>query len=306
MKVCGNGITSNMKDYVVFNDSHDLYYTWGNTKDMPLHLQIAKWRRLLEENPESDALFFPHPIEEAWKYNCEEAWRTANVREINLRHKNNREIILHCFLWNYKGIEEALNLIKYHGFTAIQVTPCQGVKGSWDNVEFWKYYQILGLRFYDNPMGTKEEYINMIKKANKLGIKVIQDIVLRHVAGDDSGALIPHKDVSNDMLPFIKKNVPECQNYDNREDYTTLCTGMPILDWNDSEYQKKCIEFIKELKSYGVNGLRIDQLKHYKVHSEGCDFLRNVFNQFENDMFIYGEVIDCPKEINDLYAGLNY
>ena len=54
-----------------------------------------------------------------------------------------------------------------------------------------------------------------------------------------------------------------------------------------------------------MKGIRLDQMKHYPVYNEGCSFLRNVFKPYENKLILYGEVIDCPKNINDLYIN-NY
>ena len=206
---------------------------------------------------------------------------------------------MHCFLWRYNDIREMLLKIKEQGFNSIQISPCQGVKDN--GGEFWKLYQPLDIKIVDTPLGTKQELENLCKAANEIGINIIADVILRHVAGADDGSLTPHPKVAKRLKKYIRNDVPECDDYNDRYKYTNWCTGMPILDWENEEYQKICIDFLNELKEIGVKGFRLDQLKHYPVESEGSTFLKNVFSQFK-DMILYGEIIDCPKEINDMYT----
>ena len=116
MKVCGNGRTTDMKNSVIFTDSHDIYYTWHRSKDMSCDMQLNEWEVLLKNNPDSDVLFFCHPKEEADKNGWEEPWKTKRMRQINLKYKNNRKIIFHAFLWTYNSIREMSSLINYQGF----------------------------------------------------------------------------------------------------------------------------------------------------------------------------------------------
>lgn len=212
---------------------------------------------------------------------------------------NNNEIILHAFLWRYNDIRENLQQIKNQGFTSIQLTACQGIKGNGN--EYWRYYQPCDIKFVDNPLGTKEELKRLCDDANKLGIKVVMDIVLRHCASDDYGNSIPHQDVNRDLLQYIKE-VPNCDDYNDRWKYTHYRTGaMPMFDFENKEYQQICINFLNELKDIGIKGFRLDQLKHFPVEAEGSMFLKNVFEPFK-DMYLYGEIIDCDTHINDLYV----
>ena len=59
----GNGRTTDMKNSVIFTDSHDIYYTWHRSKDMSCNMQLNEWEILLKNNPDSDVLFFCH-----WDY----------------------------------------------------------------------------------------------------------------------------------------------------------------------------------------------------------------------------------------------
>lgn len=306
MKTCGNCLTSNERNSVVFFDSHDLYYCWGVTKKLDRNTIIKEWEYLLKKHPEADVLFFPHPKEKYDRLKETEVFKLPEIREINLKFKHNRRIIFHAFLWTYDAIRENAEFLKMQGFTDVQITPVQGVK-SGGQAE-WEYYQPLGLRFFDNPKGNKDSYISMCITLRQLGIGIIQDVIFRHCAGDDYGNLIPHYKVDDYLKHFVFLNSRNCEEHEYNDRYlsTHLATGMPIFNWWDHNFQKECIKFINELISLGISGLRIDQLKHFPTLSEGCDFLKNVFEQFEDRLFIYGEVINessyiCDKYINEIY-----
>ena len=74
--------------------------------------------------------------------------------------------------------------------------------------------------------------------------------------------------------------------------------------WN-VEYQNCVKSFISSLIKLGVDGLRIDQLKHYPTYNEGCDFLRNALQPFEDSLYLYGEVID-PQDKWECDIYVNY
>lgn len=301
MKVCGNGRTSDMRNSVIFTDSHDIFYTWNRSRDMSCDMQLNEWEVLLKNNPDSDVLFFVHPQEEAIKNKWEEPWKTQRMKEINNKYKNNRKIIFHAFLWTYNSIREMLPYIKQQGFTDIQISPCQGVKG--EGSEFWRLYQPLKIGFCDSFLGTKQECRNMCSEAKQIGIGVVMDVIFRHVAGDDYGNLMPHEQVDRDLIKYILTDKENCTDneYNDRWCYTNKALGMPMLNIWDEDYQQVCRNFLDELIELGIDGIRLDQLKHYPVSSEGCNFLKNVMQPYEDRLFIYGEVIDCPTNINDLY-----
>ena len=55
--------------------------------------------------------------------------------------------------------------------------------------EWWKLYQPIRFGFADTVLGNKEEYETMIKACNEIGLKIVQDVVLRHTASCDTDCL---------------------------------------------------------------------------------------------------------------------
>lgn len=211
------------------------------------------------------------------------------------------QIIFHAFMWRYKDITNQLLEIKQQGFTAVQISPCQGIKGDWNDFVWWKLYQPIDMRIVNSPLGTKDDIKELCDKANELGINIIADVILRHAAGLDNGEPFFHQDVNRDLHRYLNCTQRNCDDYNDRYKYTHLATGMPMFNYEDKDFQQICKNFLYELKNVGIKGFRLDQLKHFPVEREGSTFLKNVFSDFK-DMILYGEVLNCPTHINDLYV----
>lgn len=202
--------------------------------------------------------------------------------------------ILHMFQWRLTDIIKHLTKVKEQGFDAIQISPIQGTKE--DGEAWWLLYQPVNLKIGNTQIGSKEELTELCRMAESLGIKVIVDVVLRHVAGDEHEPLKPHKKVDPELLQYLGQPIP-CTDWNDRWQVTHRCTGMPMLHYDDIQYVHKVWEFLDELIDCGVYGFRLDQLKHYALPEEGSNFL--LYLQKYN---FYGEVIYCDRELLDKYT----
>lgn len=180
-------------------------------------------------------------------------------------------------------------------FDAIQISPIQGTKDS--GLMWWLLYQPTNLKIGNTQIGTKEQLRELCAVANQYGIKIIVDVVLRHVAGDPQNHLAPHKDVDPELLPYLCKEQILCNNYEDRWQCTHRCTGMPMFDYNNPNYVAKVIDFLNELLDCGVWGFRLDQLKHYALPQEGSDFLNHL-----QPYNFYGECFFCDQWVLDAYS----
>lgn len=203
--------------------------------------------------------------------------------------------ILHLFQWRINDIIPELKTIKDQGFDAIQISPIQGTKDS--GMEWWKLYQPINLKIGNEQIGSKKDLINLIQEARKYNIRIIVDIVLRHVAGDETYPLKPHRNVDPELLPYLAEPI-EAVNIDNdRWQCTRRCTGMPMLNYDDSNLMKLYRRFLDELVFIGVDGFRLDQLKHYALPEEGGKVIE-LFSKYN----MYGEALNCSKELLNKYS----
>lgn len=203
--------------------------------------------------------------------------------------------ILHLFQWRINDIIPELKTIKEQGFDAIQISPIQGTKDS--GIEWWKLYQPINLKIGNEQIGSKKDLINLIQEARKFNLKIIVDIVLRHVAGDESYPLKPHRNVDPELLQYLAEPIDAVNIDGDRWQCTRRCTGMPMLNYDNPELQKLYKRFLDELIFIGVDGFRLDQLKHYALPEEGSNIM-DIFTQYN----MYGEAINCSKEILDRYS----
>ena len=203
--------------------------------------------------------------------------------------------ILHLFQWRINDIIPELKTIKDQGFDAIQISPIQGTKDS--GMEWWKLYQPINLKIGNEQIGSKKDLINLIQEARKYNIRIIVDIVLRHVAGDESYPLKPHRNVDPELLQYLAEPI-EAVNIDNdRWQCTRRCTGMPMLDYDNVKLRKLYRRFLDELVFIGVDGFRLDQLKHYALPEEGGKALE-LFSRYN----MYGEALNCSTELLNKYS----
>lgn len=203
--------------------------------------------------------------------------------------------ILHLFQWRINDIIPELKTIKDQGFDAIQISPIQGTKDS--GMEWWKLYQPINLKIGNEQIGSKKDLINLIQEARKYNIRIIVDIVLRHVAGDETYPLKPHRNVDPELLQYLAEPIDAVNVDSDRWQCTRRCTGMPMLNYDDPNLMKLYKRFLDELVFIGVDGFRLDQLKHYALPEEGGKALE-LFSRYN----MYGEALNCSKELLNKYS----
>lgn len=229
-----------------------------------------------------------------------------------------KEKILHLLLWEWKNIEKHLPMIKEYGWTAVQISPITECKPIWtDNgrikphtdewyrqidKQWWTLYQPLSNRI-GNHLGTKEDFISLCNKGKELGIKIVPDIVIRHVANGytQQDELNPCPDCDTYLLQhpeFFAEKI-NINNENDRWQVTHRCTHLPMLDYEMKEVQDYWITLIDEINKYTPH-YRLDQLKHYMLRSEGGTFLDNVIGRFSDGLH-YGECILQNDDISKKY-----
>lgn len=193
-------------------------------------------------------------------------------------------VILHCFNWKYNDIKAELDNIAEAGFTTIQTSPAQpgGGTGTW-----WWLYQPLGFYIGTNELGTKAELESLCKEAENYGIKVIVDVVANHLAGD-------HSRIEDDLKPSkYWHTFGGGIDWKNRWQVTHGEIGMPDIATENSYVQQKVGNYMQELKSVGVDGVRWDAAKHIGVPSEDDNFWSSVTKY---GLYNYGEILGGPDD----------
>ena len=208
--------------------------------------------------------------------------------------------ILHPFRWQLVDVLNALPKIKEQGFNAIQLTPVQECLDGW---EWWKVYQPLSYKI-GNQYGSEEDLKVLCYASETYGIDIFVDVLFHNVASLDG------TDVHPDVAPELAKHVldvPPCTNYEDRYQTTHLSVGLPMVDYWNTDVRNMQFDFLKKLRNYGVKGFRIDQAKHFATVDEGCNYFTVVYIPFKDKgSFIYGEVLNAPADVIDMYSKTMY
>lgn len=169
------------------------------------------------------------------------------------------------------------------GFTSIQTSPAQpNGTGTW----YW-LYQPISFSIGTNGVGTKAELQSLCDEAEKYGIKIIVDVVANHLRGD-------HNNIDNDLKPSeYWHTFGGGIDWKNRWQVTHGSIGMPDIATENPYVQQKVCNYVQELKSVGVDGLRWDAAKHIGVPSEGDDFWKSVT---QYGLYNYGEILGGPDD----------
>lgn len=211
------------------------------------------------------------------------------------------ENILHCCEWKLEAVDSNLKIIKNAGYTAILVGPIQKCKEGW---EWWKLYQPYGFSI-GNKLGSKEDLKRLCDHARFLGIKIILDVVVDHVASDEKLNLVPHEKVDSklrDNIYFWKPAI-EISNWNDRNQVINLCPGLPTLNLSNYELQDMIKEFFNELLNIGICGLRIDSAKSISLPEEnGNHFFSRVIKPINERIYIMSELIFVDEKLLDMYS----
>ena len=103
-----------------------------------------------------------------------------------------------------------------------------------------------------------------------------------------------HNNIDNDLKPSeYWHTFGGGIDWKNRWQVTHGSIGMPDIATENPYVQQKVCNYVQELKSVGVDGLRWDAAKHIGVPSEGDDFWKSVT---QYGLYNYGEILGGPDD----------
>ena len=200
--------------------------------------------------------------------------------------------IFHAFDWKFSDIREELPRIAEAGFGAVQVSPVQGNCG--EGADWYFAYMPYDLKMTSwkcNGNGSRDELTALCDEAEKYGIKIVVDVVANHI----------NKSKANRNGWWNEEGRERNKGAINFGSRKSIITGN-LGEYHDivsenPEVQARCVEFLEDLKSMGVKGIRWDAAKHIGLPSEDCDFWKSV--TAVDGLWHYGEILDNPGGSND-------
>ncbi|XP_052747663.1 alpha-amylase 4N-like isoform X2 [Galleria mellonella] len=140
----------------------------------------------------------------------------------------NRSTIVHLFEWKWKDIaDECERFLAPHGFGGVQISPPSEnvIIHLQDNTRPWyERYQVMSYKLVTRS-GNREEFLNMTRRCNKVGVRIYADVVFNHMTADNSnnigtaGSTADFKKYSYPAVPYTEEHFhhPFCaiNNYNN-------------------------------------------------------------------------------------------
>ena len=195
-----------------------------------------------------------------------------------------------------RGIIDSLDYIKGLGAEVLWLTPIQK-SDSYHGYDISDYYAV------DKRFGTVEDYRELIYKAHEKGIKVLMDLVLNHTskgniwftnsqwAVKDTESGINWRDVYNwkyatdtiekydpNQHKYVEITVKQDAESDNPSWYRDgesnyyyygkFGSGMPEINYLNAATRKLVIDMAKYWMSFGLDGFRLDAIKHIFMRDE--------------------------------------
>jgi alpha-amylase len=228
--------------------------------------------------------------------------------------KKEQGVLLHAFYWTFDEVRERLPEIKDAGYSGVQVGPIQRTKEPGIGYEsWWLLYQPASFRTIGNfQLGTDADFREMTAAADQLGIDIIVDAVINHVAdnGNQSWSDAVDAELKN---PDYYHGWGEIQEYRDRSWVTQGdLGGGPDLKTQHQGVQDMVTDFLNLALEAGADGFRFDAAKHIETeigmdeYAEWkSDFWRDVLGRLINkDIYLVGEVIpnEAANEVG--YVGM--
>ena len=199
------------------------------------------------------------------------------------------------FEWNWNSLaKECTTNLGPAGYDWVEVSPPQEhITGP----QWWIHYQPVSYQI-ESKLGTRAEFAKMVDTCDKAGVSIIADAVINHMAASsaDGWAGTKHDKYDYPGL-YSEADFHHCDSASgNIEDWNDLTQvqecellGLADLNTGSPKVQGKIVDYLKDLRSLGVKGFRVDAAKHIAVAE-----LKQIVAALPSDTSFLFEVYDGP------------
>ncbi|MEW1840263.1 alpha-amylase family glycosyl hydrolase, partial [Nonomuraea angiospora] len=200
---------------------------------------------------------------------------------------NDSEVTANLWEWNWKSVSAACtNHLGPAGYGAVQVAPPQesvSLPNSSDGVHPWyEVYQPVSYKL-ESRLGTRQQFAAMVTACHNAGVRVYVDAVVNHMAGVNNpagtkgyaGSEFSGPGYSFPAVPYGAgdfhrpgDNCPTSGGINdwNNEAQVTSCELLQLADLytEKDSVRDKIAAYLNDLVGLGVDGFRVDAVKHIK------------------------------------------
>ncbi|KAK3600013.1 hypothetical protein CHS0354_012680 [Potamilus streckersoni] len=226
-------------------------------------------------------------------------------------HCNGKQVIVHLFEWKWTDIAlECERFLAKKGFCGVQVSPVNEhamVTKDYPR-PWWERYQPVSYKLTSRS-GIEAEFVDMVQRCKKVGVRVFVDAVVNHMAGlgrtgtGTAGSTFNSDNYDFPGVPFSRQHFnmrDRCPSHDgNVNNYgdpnnvrNCHLVGLTDLDQSQDYVQNMIAAFFNHLIDIGVAGFRIDAAKH--MWPKDITAIQNKVKDLPEGgrPFFYHEVID--------------
>jgi alpha-amylase len=193
---------------------------------------------------------------------------------------------------------ECETFLSKKGYKAVQISPpSEHIQGS----EWWTRYQPVSYNLVSRS-GNEEQFADMVKRCSAVGVAIVADAVINHMAAGSGTGIAGSKYGSRSYPAYSPQDFhhntndvyTNCQvnNYYDKYNvqYCDL-VGLPDLMTSSSYVQTTIANYINKMIGYGIKGIRIDAAKH-----QDDGEMSGIINKLPSGFYVGQEVIGATGE----------
>ena len=189
--------------------------------------------------------------------------------------------------------EDCESTIGPAGFAWVLTSPPQEhIAGA----QWWTSYQPVSY-LLDSKLGTEAEFADMVSRCAAVGVDVIADAVINHMAGIESGTGVAGTAFTHYSYPGLYEDGDfhhcdlaagdDIADYSSREQVQTCeLVNLADLDTSSPHVRSTIVDYLQRLLDLGVAGFRIDAAKHMAASD-----VQAIVDLLPEDTVIMSEVI---------------
>jgi len=212
----------------------------------------------------------------------------------------NKGASVQLFEWSWNDVAaECESFLGPKGYKAVQVSPPQEhIYGS----AWWTRYQPVSYKIISRS-GNETQFKSMISRCASAGVSIVVDSVINHMAGGSGtgigGTTFGSRAYSglysaNDLHHNSNDLYHNCQVSNYKDKYNVqYCdlSGLPDLMTSSDYVQGKIADYINNMISMGIKGIRIDAAKHQDANE-----MAGITKRLPSGFYIGQEVIGAAGE----------
>lgn len=227
---------------------------------------------------------------------------------------------------DFNGITEKLSYLHELGITGLWLMPIHP-SSSYHGYDVEDYYDV------NEDYGTMDDFENLVKEANKLGMRIMLDMVFNHTSNQHPWFIaalngdtyyqeyynfIPNTTDTSKMLGSWNQNIWHTTDIGKYCGY--FSHTMPDVNMYNDDVKNEIINISKFWIDKGVKGFRLDAAHHFygtnEYPSEAYDYFDNVLylreysdaiDAYAKNIFIIGEIYEesLYQVVGEYFIGLD-